>query len=104
MEFASASPPGRAALLTLLLVGGSAAAQGNGFDLPRVSLTPIGGYTFGGEFEDAEGNLAVEVDDAPHVGLILNVRESARTQWEVFYALQQTEADVSELPSGGIDT
>jgi hypothetical protein len=101
MDFAPAFP--RAALLALLLAGGSAAAQG-GFDLPRVSLTPIGGYTFGGEFEDREGDLAVEVDDAPHVGLILNFRESARTQWEVFYALQQTEADVSELPSGDIDT
>ncbi len=104
MEFASR--PGALALmlLPLLLAAGTAAAQG-GFDLPRVSLTPLGGYTFGGRFEDRTGDLEVEADDTAHVGLILNFRESARTQWEVFYALQRTEADVSELPSGaGIGT
>lgn len=106
MEFASRSTNVtilrivKGSLAWLLLASGGAAAQG-GFDLPRVSLTPIGGYTFAGEFEDREGDVAVDVDDAAHVGLILNFRESARTQWEVFYSLQQTEADISELPSGG---
>ena len=103
MEFATGTKIARSSLL-LLFLAGSAAAQGAGFDLPRVSLTPIGGYTFGGQFEDEAGDLAVDIDDAPHLGLILNFRESARTQWEVFYALQQTEADVSELTGGGIDT
>lgn len=99
MEFVSGSTIARSLPVLVLLAGG--AAHGAGFDIPRVSLTPIGGYTFGGEFEDAAGDLSVEVDDAAHFGLILNFRESARTQWEIFYALEQTEADVSELPSGG---
>lgn len=101
MEFDSGSLL-RKALLTLLLCagGGAAMAQGNAFDLPRVSLTPIGGYTFGGKFEDEGSAFEVGVEDAAHYGLILNFRESAQTQWEVFYSLEETEADTSELPSG----
>lgn len=93
----------RASLSILLVAGGgpALAQHGSGFDIPRVSLTPIGGYTFGGKFEDQDGTTEVELDDAAHYGLILNFRESATTQWEVFYALQETEADISELPSGG---
>jgi opacity protein-like surface antigen len=66
-------------------------------EIPRFSLTPNGGYSFGGEFEDEDGNLAVEVDDAAHFGLIFNLRESRNTQWEIFYARQETEADTSEV-------
>lgn len=84
--------------LALLHAGTSAAQQPN--EIPRVSLTPFGGYTFGGEFKDGTATRAVEVDDAPHYGLILNMRESANTQWEVFYSRQQSEADTSGLPGG----
>jgi opacity protein-like surface antigen len=66
-------------------------------EIPRFSLTPYGGYSFGGEFEDEDGDLAVEVDDAAHFGLIFNLRESRNTQWEIFYARQETEADTSEV-------
>jgi opacity protein-like surface antigen len=66
-------------------------------ELPRLSLTPFGGYSFGGEFKDEDDGLAVDVDDAAHFGLIFNVRESQNTQWEVFYARQETEADTSEV-------
>lgn len=105
MEFGSGlnllKPSLKGLLAALLLMGGGTAmAQGNAFDLPRVSLTPLGGYTFGGKFGDEAGVLEAEVEDAAHYGLILNFRESARTQWEVFYSLQETEADTSGLPSG----
>ncbi|HWM27025.1 MAG TPA: hypothetical protein VNQ14_01105 [Woeseiaceae bacterium] len=66
-------------------------------ELPQYSLTPFGGYTFGGEFKDEEDTLSVEVDDAAHFGLIFNIRESANTQWEIFYARQSSEADTSEV-------
>jgi opacity protein-like surface antigen len=68
-------------------------------EIPRFSLTPYGGYSFGGEFEDEDDSLAVEVDDAAHFGLIFNIRESQNTQWEIFYARQETEADTSEVPA-----
>lgn len=66
-------------------------------ELPDFALTPYGGYTFGGEFKDDADGLTVEVDDAPHLGVILNVRESANTQWEIFYSRQETEADTSGI-------
>lgn len=79
-----------------LLAGGTSTAQGID-ELPRLSLTPFGGYTFGGEFRDEDRGSSVDVDDAAHFGMILNIRESANTQWEVFYSLQQTEADTAEV-------
>jgi opacity protein-like surface antigen len=66
-------------------------------ELSRFSLTPFGGYTFGGEFKDAEDSVSVEVDDAAHMGLIFNIREGANTQWEIFYSRQQSEADTAEV-------
>lgn len=68
-------------------------------ELPAFSLTPIGGYTFGGEFRDGDDAATVEVDDAQHFGLIFNVRESANTQWEIFYARQRSDADTSAIPA-----
>jgi opacity protein-like surface antigen len=66
-------------------------------EIARFSLTPFGGYSFGGEFKDEGGGLTVDVDDAAHFGLIFNIRESPNTQWEIFYARQETEADTSEV-------
>ncbi|MGH8195648.1 MAG: outer membrane beta-barrel protein [Woeseiaceae bacterium] len=86
--------------VALLCAGNSAAQDWPGNDIPRFSLTPIGGYTFGGEFEDEAGSVSVEVDDAAHYGLIANFRESANTQWEIFYSRQQSEADTSEATTG----
>ncbi|MGH8167360.1 MAG: outer membrane beta-barrel protein [Woeseiaceae bacterium] len=66
-------------------------------ELPKYSLTPFGGYTFGGEFKDEEDTVSVDVDDAAHFGLMFNIRESANTQWEIFYARESSEADTSEV-------
>jgi opacity protein-like surface antigen len=82
---------------SLLLAGVSSGQEPGANEIPRVSLTPFGGYTFGGEFTDEFDGVTVETDDAAHLGLIFNVRETANTQWEIFYALQQTEADTSEV-------
>ena len=87
-----------AAAAASLLVASAVHAQGrDAGELPRFALTPYGGYTFGGEFKDDAESLAVEVDDAPHLGLIFNIRETANTQWEVFYSRQEAEADTSEI-------
>lgn len=88
------------ASLTVIALLACGAAAADPADLPRFSVTPIAGYTFGGEFEDEAGTASVELDDAAHWGLIANLRESANTQWEVFYARQQSEADIAELPGG----
>lgn len=82
--------------IVALLAGGTSAAQTENA-LARFSLTPFGGYTFGGEFKDEKGMLSVDVDDAPHFGVVFDIREGANTQWEIFYSQQQTEADTSEV-------
>lgn len=87
-------------VLLLFCAGLGVAREPSGHEIADFSLTPFGGYTFGGEFEDAAGSLVVEVDDSPHYGLIVNRRESANTQWELFYSRQQSEADTSALPAG----
>ncbi len=84
--------------VAIIALAASAAAAADPADIPLFSVTPVGGYTFGGEFEDAAATASVDVDDAAHWGLVFNLRHSARTQWEVFYARQQSEARVEALP------
>lgn len=81
----------------LMAITAADAAEPPGSELAPFSLTPFGGYTFGGTFKDEEDTLAVEVDNAAHVGLIFNIRESANTQWEIFYSMQQSDADTAEV-------
>jgi len=98
MEVRNAMTVIRAAVVAgLLLAGASQAQELERNEISRFTLTPYGGYAFGGEFKDEEDSLRVEVDDAAHFGLIFNVRESANTQWEIFYSRQQSEADTSEV-------
>lgn len=85
-------------MVLALAASGAVAADPDG--IPRLSVTPSVGYTFGGEFEDEAATASVEVEDAAHWGLIVNLRESANTQWEVFYARQQSEAEITVLPVG----
>jgi len=61
----------------------------------RFEITPFAGYTFGGGFNDSESNASVSLADSADFGLILNFREGPNTQWEIFYSLQQTDAEVS---------
>jgi opacity protein-like surface antigen len=67
----------------------------------RFELTPFAGITFGGEFEDMTSSASLELDDNASFGLILDIRESANTQWEILYSRQATRADTTDLPTGG---
>ena len=84
--------------LLLLLVGLPCDAQTtDANELPRFSVTPVIGYTFGGEFKDEDDDLSVDVDDAPHFGVIFDIRDGANTQWEIFYSQQRTEAGTAQI-------
>ena len=85
-------------LLTLLAFS-TAYAQENDF---QFELTPFAGLTTGGEFEDMAGIASLSLDDSQNFGLILDIRESANTQWEVLYSLQATEADTTAVPISGL--
>jgi hypothetical protein len=76
----------------------AAYAQQNDF---KFELTPFAGFATGGEFEDSTTTASLELDDSAAFGLILNIDESANTQWEILYSLQTTEADTTGLPISG---
>ena len=69
-----------------------AAAQS---DPGRFEITPYAAYSFGGSFYDTETDASVSLGDSANFGLILNFRESANTQWEILYSLQNTDADLT---------
>ena len=81
-----------------ILVAPVAHAQDKEF---AFELTPFAGVTGGGDFEDVVSGAELSLDDSSSFGLILNIDESANTQWEVLYSRQATEADTTGLPISG---
>ena len=81
----------------LLLAATAAGAQ---TETSRFELTPFAGITFGGEFEDMTSDNSLALDDNASFGLILDIRESANTQWEILYSRQATQADTTGLLIG----
>lgn len=81
-----------------LLVASAAMAQE---DTYKYELTPFAGFGTGGEFEDSTSTASLQLDDGSSFGFILNIRESANTQWEILYLRQGTEADTTGLPISG---
>lgn len=69
----------------LLLVPLSARAE-RGFE-----ITPFGGFRFGGNFEDNTTGTTLKVRDAGSFGLILGLRDTPETHYELFYSFQKTE-------------
>ncbi len=57
-----------------------------------VEITPFASYRIGGTFDVEESSASYEIDDSEAFGLILNLRKTGNTQWEVFYSRQQSTA------------
>ena len=87
-----------ALLLAAFLAATVAQAQETSY---KFELTPFAGLTTGGDFEDLTSTAELSLDDSSSFGLILNIEESANTQWEFLYSLQATEADTTGLPISG---
>lgn len=60
-------------------------------------LTPYGAYRVGGEFDEEDGVVSIDLDDNESYGFILNARHSPITQWEILYSRQETTADAAGL-------
>ena len=89
-------------ILALLLAAMPVAAA----DDLNVEITPFVSYRFGGTF-DLEGSTAsYEIEDSEAFGLLLNLRHSGNTQWEILYSLQQSSAHLrgSTLTAPSVDT
>lgn len=65
-----------------------------------LELTALAGFTTGGDFEESDTAAELSLDDSAHVGLILDIRQSSNTQWEILYSRQETKADVTGSPLG----
>ncbi|MDX1403710.1 MAG: hypothetical protein R3192_04195 [Woeseiaceae bacterium] len=62
-------------------------------------LTPYGAYRVGGEFDEADSDRSIDIDDSESFGLVFNARHSPVTQWEIIYSRQASNADTSGLAS-----
>ena len=94
----------RRSLVTLALL--LAAMPATSADELDVEITPFVSYRFGGTF-DVEGSTAsYEIEDSTAVGLLLNLRQTGNTQWEILYSLQQSTARLrgSALTAPAVDT
>jgi len=65
-------------------------------------ITPYGAYSFGGTFTDEATETEVKLEDSPNFGLILNLRQTANTQWEVIYSQQNADATLDASPLPGV--
>src|SRR6185312_10105091 len=54
-------------------------------------ITPILGYTFGGEFEDSVTGTTLDVKDNAHYGIILDINTTPDAQIELYYSVQPTQ-------------
>lgn len=86
------------AVFVALLAASTAHGQDAAYNF---ELTPFAGLTTGGDFDDMTSGASLALDDSSSFGLILDIRESDNTQWEILYSLQATEADTTGLPISG---
>ena len=93
----------KAAVLVLsLLVGAVAIAQERAAKkVYRFEITPFAGYRVGGTFEDELSEAELDLDDGGSYGLVLNMRESANTEWELGYSHQNTNIDTAGVTNDG---
>ena len=81
----------KALILTLLLASAMAPDVAIAGD-KNVELTPFVAYRFGGDFDVDGSSASYRLDDSDAFGLLLNVRQTGNTQWEVLYSQQDTKA------------
>lgn len=55
-----------------------------------VEITPFTGFVFGGSFHDNTTGLDLDVDEGESFGLILDLRATHETEYELFYSFQRT--------------
>ncbi len=81
-------------LALLLLVPASSRADWG------AEITPFAGFRFGGSFEDNTTGLELDVDEGESFGIILDVRATHETEYELFYSVQKTQLKGDGLLAG----
>jgi opacity protein-like surface antigen len=88
-------------LAGLLLVSQAVAQAPDPKTVRGFEVTPFAGYRIGGTFQDEVTEDELELNDAGSFGLILNLRESPNTEWELMYSHQSTDIDI-DGPTGSM--
>lgn len=93
----------KAALLALSLLAGAAAMAEESAPqkIYRFQITPFAGYRVGGTFEDELSEAKLDLDDGGSYGLVLNMRESPNTEWELGYSHQSASVDTAGVSTSG---
>jgi opacity protein-like surface antigen len=86
--------------LFLLAFPSLSAAQTSAEPL-NFELTPFAGYRFGGEFDVADSDTTLNLNDSPSFGLLFNIRQHANTQWEILYSQQKTDTTATGSAANG---
>jgi len=89
MKFPAASLLKGLVLFLVLQVPLYAPAKAHADDL---EITPIGGYTFGGGFEDSANGNSLDLADTESYGIILSLRDRSKPSgfYELLYSHQST--------------
>ena len=66
----------------------------------RLEVTPFVGLRLGGTFTDETSGRKLELDDGLSAGILLNWRDSSRTEWEIGWSHQATKVSgVDNMPA-----
>jgi hypothetical protein len=65
-----------------------------------IEITPFAGFRFGGGLQEDATGADLPVGERESFGLILDIRASPDTQYELFYSLQRTELEGRGLFGG----
>ena len=63
----------------------------------RWEFSPFAGYRIGGDFEDDETGQQYDLDEDVAYGFIVNLMETANTQWEFGWSRSETAVDVPSV-------
>ena len=61
----------------------------------KYELTPYAAYRMGGSFDEKDGPGRVDINDSSAEGLLFNIAANPNGQYEIIYARQRTDADIS---------
>jgi opacity protein-like surface antigen len=84
-----------AAFASLIVLIPAAAQAERGLE-----ITPLAGFRFGGSFEDNTTGTDFQVGESGSFGLILGLRDTPETHYELFYSFQRTELNGGGLFGG----
>ncbi len=90
----------RILFFTLVFASATGHAQSDPGDF---EITPYGAFSFGGTFTDTVSDISASLKDTENFGLLLNYRQSPKTQWEVLYSRQDTSAGVPGMTGANAD-